>query len=186
MFNQPILLAAATAAETGGLGGLVHTFGIDWKVIVAQAVNFVLVAFILWKLAFKPVIASLDERRQKIADGLQFAEEARQQLADAEKRQAETLREANANAQAILHAAHDKAKAFEEQMRRATTAELEEMRRRTTEANELERQKMLSEVRQEIARLVVLTSARVLQSELDETERTRIAAAASREIAAMN
>jgi F-type H+-transporting ATPase subunit b len=178
------LLAAAesAAADTG----LIDRFGIKLDLIIAQAINFIVVAFLLWRFAFKPVMATLDERQRKISEGLQFAEESKKQLAETEKRQAEVLRDANAKAQEILQQARDNATRFEEKMKQDTAAQIEEMRKRADEANERERQKILAEVREEIARLVVLTSGKVLQRELDEPERNRLDKAAAEEIAQMN
>lgn len=172
---------AAAGGETEA--GLIGKFGIDWQLIVAQAINFVIVAFLLWRFAFKPVMATLDERQKKISEGLQFAEESKKQLAETEKKQGEVLREANNRAQEILHEAREKAGQFEEKMKADTAAQIEEMRKRAEEANERERQKIMSEVREEIARLVVLTSAKVLRRELDEEERHRLDKAAAEEIA---
>jgi len=185
MLDNLILIAAATA-ETAAETSLAGKFGIDGKLILAQAVNFVVVAFLLWRFAFKPVMATLEERQRKIAEGLQFAEEAKTQLAETERRQAEVLREANAKSQEILHEARDKARQLEESMKNETAAQIEEMRRRAEEANELERQKILGEVRQEIARLVVLTSGKVLQRELGTDEKNRLNQAAAKEIAQHN
>ncbi|MEX0330228.1 MAG: F0F1 ATP synthase subunit B [Puniceicoccaceae bacterium] len=190
MLDSFILLAAATAetaAEPGffdkiGLGG----FGLDGKLILAQMVNFVVVAFLLWRFAFKPVMATLDERQNKIAEGLQFAEEAKTQLAETEKRQAEVLREANTKAQEILHEARDKARELEDRLKAETSTQIDEMRKRAEESNELERQKMLTEVRQEIARLVVMTSGKVLQRELGDEEKARLDKAAAAEISQLN
>jgi F-type H+-transporting ATPase subunit b len=183
-----IILAAATAETNAesGISALMGQFGIDWKLITAQAVNFIVVAFLLWRFAFKPVMATLDERQHKIAEGLQFAEEAKTQLAETEKRQAEVLREANTTAQEILHEAREKARQFEEKMKTETASQIDEMRKRADESNELERQKMLTEVRQEIARLVVLTSAKVLRRELGDDEKARLDKAAASEISQLN
>lgn len=181
MLDPFIILAAAENAE-----GLVGKFGIDWTLIVAQAINFLIVAFVLWKFAFKPVIATMDERREKIEKGLQFAEDAKKELADAEKRQEEILREANKESQRILKEARDKATEYQEKMKNETAEQIEEMRRRADEANELERQRILSEVRQEIARLVVLTSGKVLARELGDAEKKRLNASAAEEIGKLN
>lgn len=188
MLESITFLAAATAesAGEGGISALAGQFGVDGKMILAQAVNFAVVAFLLWRFAFKPVMATLDERQQKIAEGLQFAEEAKKQLVDTEKKQAEVLREANTKAQEILTEARDNAARFEDKMKGETASQIEEMRKRADEANELERQKILSDVRQEIARLVVLTSGKVLQRELAEDEKSRLNKAAAEEIAQVN
>jgi F-type H+-transporting ATPase subunit b len=190
MLDTITFLAAATAEVAGdpgffekvGLGG----FGLDGKLILAQAINFIVVAFLLWRFAFKPVMATLDERQKKIAEGLQFAEESKTQLAETEKRQAEVLREANTKAQEILHEAKDKARELEDKLKAETTSQIEEMRKRAEDANELERQKMLTEVRQEIARLVVMTSGKVLQRELGDDEKARLDQAAATEISQLN
>lgn len=179
----PVLVAAAQVPGDSSLAG---QFGIDLKLIVAQAINFIIVAFLLWKFAFKPVMNTLEERQHKISEGLQFAEESKTQLAETEKRQAEVLREANTKAQEILHEARENARQFEEKMKSETSGQIEEMRRRAEEANELERQKMLGEVRQEIARLVVETSQKVLQRELGDDEKNRLNTSAAEEIARLN
>lgn len=188
MLESITLIAAATghAAEAAAESSLAGQFGIEWKLIVAQAVNFIVVAFLLWRFAFKPVMATLDERQRKIAEGLQFAEESKTQLAETEKRQAEVLREANVKAQEILHEARENARQFEDKMKAETASQIEDMRRRGDEANELERQKMLTEVRQEIARLVVLTSGKVLKRELSDEEKTRLDKSAAEEISQLN
>lgn len=178
-----LLAAAETAAADTGL---IERFGINENLIIAQAINFIVVAFLLWRFAFKPVMATLDERQRKISEGLQFAEESKKQLAETEKRQAEVLRDANAKAQDILQEARDNAARFEEKMKQDTASQIEEMRKRADEANEREREKMLAEVREEIARLVVLTSGKVLQRELNDSERSRLDKMAAEEISQLN
>ena len=194
MLDTILLLASSapvheSTGDTGLLASfveLLNNFGVEPKLIIAQIINFILVAFLLWKFAFKPVMATLDERQRKIAEGLQFAEESKSQLEETEKRQAEVLREANINAQEILHEARDNASEFEEKMKGETASQIEEMRKRSEESNELERKKMLTEVRQEVARLVVMTSGKVLQRELGDDEKQRLDKAAADEISQLN
>lgn len=183
----PSILAAAEATHeategAGGLQPLINNFGIDFRLILAQTVNFILVAAVLWKFAYKPVLATMDERRKKIADGLQFAEESKAQLAEANKKQAQILKDAHTEAQDILEATRKRSEELENRLKNETTREIEEMRKRAEQANELERQRMLAEVRQEIARLVVLTSGKVLKQELTEEQRTRFNETAVREM----
>lgn len=185
-----ILVLAAT--ETGahaaaeGPAGLIPTFDIHWKIIIAQTVNFVIVAVALWKFAFKPVLATMEERQKKIADGLQHAEEAKQQLASAEREKAERLREANSEAQTIITQAKSRAEQLGADEKQKVDAELVEKRRRADDAIAQERQRVLSEARQDIARLVVLTSGRVLKKELSDEEKSRLNSSASAEMASLN
>ncbi len=54
---------------------LITKLGIDWKLLIAQIVNFGLLMFLLYKFAYGPMIKFLDKRSKKIADGILNAEE---------------------------------------------------------------------------------------------------------------
>ncbi len=62
---------------------LIRQFGIDWRLLVAQAVNFFILFFVLWRFAYRPVLAILAERRKKIEEGLNMREEAERKLGEA-------------------------------------------------------------------------------------------------------
>jgi F-type H+-transporting ATPase subunit b len=158
-------------------------FDVTWPTLIAQMINFILVAFILYQFAVKPVMATLDERQQKIAEGLQYAEEMKDQLAATERERAEKVQEAAAQAQRILGETRDQAKEMIEAKTQEAAAQAEAIIRKASEATELERQKMLSEVRKEVARLVVETSAKVLSRELSADEKTTYSDAAAKELA---
>ncbi len=158
-------------------------FDVTWPTLIAQMINFILVAFILYQFAVKPVMATLDERQQKIAEGLQYAEEMKDQLAATERERAQKVQEAAAEAQRILGETRDQAKEMIEAKTQEAAAQAEAIIRKASEATELERQKMLSEVRQEVARLVVETSAKVLTRELSAEEKASYSNAAAKELA---
>lgn len=145
-------------------------------------INFCLVAAALYYLAVKPVAKTLDERQQKIADGLQYAEEMKTQLAEAERERAEKVKEAAQEAQRILSEAREQSKQMIEQKTHEAAAQAEAIIRKASEATELERQKMLSDVRQEVARLVVTTSAKVLSRELSDEDKQSFSESAAKEL----
>jgi|TARA_B110000438_G_scaffold303584_1_gene365802 F-type H+-transporting ATPase subunit b len=178
----PLFIAAAEAGHDSG--GLVGTFGLDAKIIIAQGINFLLVAFLLWKFAFKPVMATMAEREEKISQGLADAEKAKQQLESAEQEKATKLQEANISAQAIVTEARTQAEEVAVKQKEQLDLDLADKRRRAEESIELEREKVLNEARADIARLVVLTSGKVLKKELSDEEKTRLNSAAAREMSA--
>jgi F-type H+-transporting ATPase subunit b len=174
----------AEHAEDGGvISELAGNFGISWPTLVAQMVNFCIVALVLYKFAVKPIAATLDERQQKIADGLQYAEEMKVQLAAAERERAEKIKEAAVAAQGILAESREQSKEMIEQKTQEAAAQAEAIIRKASEATELERQKMLSDVRQEVARLVVATSATVLSRDLSDAEKQKFTDSAAKELA---
>jgi F-type H+-transporting ATPase subunit b len=175
--------APAGGEEAGQVARLAQQFGVDGRILFAQIVNFCVVAFLLWRFAFKPVLSTIEERQQKIAEGLQHAEDMAVKLAETEARQVETLKQAQQDAQKIIAEAREAAKALLTRQTQEAAAQVEETLRKAREATELERERMIAEVRDEVAQLVVLTSAKVLDRELSDVERTRYSDTAAREMA---
>jgi len=169
--------------EEGKLEAIAGKFGVTWPTLIAQMVNFIIVAVVLYKFAVKPIASTLDERQQKISEGLQYAEEMKTQLAEAERERNEKIKEAAQQAQTILSEAREQSKDLIEQKTQEAAAQAEAMIRKASEATELERQKMLSDVRQEVARLVVATSGKVLERELSDAEKSTYSDAAAKELA---
>jgi len=158
-------------------------FGINWPSLLAQILNFCLLAFVLYRFAFKPILATLDQRREKIADGLQYAEEMKIKLADAQRHHAEALKQAAIEAQKILEDARHLAQIQSQKQIEQTVAHTEEMIKKAQKAIELERQNMFEQARLQMKHLVVETTAAVLARELSEHERTAFAESAIKELA---
>ncbi len=72
----------------------VQKFGIDWKLMIAQLINFGIIFFVLRAFVYKPVLKLLDKRRVKIEEGLTFAEKAKNELASIETLKSEELNKA--------------------------------------------------------------------------------------------
>ena len=172
-----------TGAEKDALGKIVETFGLDTPLLVAQAINFLIVAYVIWRFGFKRILGTMEEREKTIASGLQYAEEVKIKLADTERQHEETLKEASAEAQQTLASAREQAKAFEDQLRKDAVARADDIVRKASEQMELERQTMVAEAKKEFAKLVVDTSAKVLNRELGDEEKVRFGEAAAKEIA---
>jgi len=173
----------AASASGGPISEIAGQFGVNGHTLIVQMLNFGLVGAALYFLAVKPVAKTLDERQQKIADGLQYAEEMKTQLAEAERERAEKIKEAAQEAQRILTEAREQSKEMIEKKTQEAAAQAEAILRKASEATELERQKMLSDVRQEVARLVVATTSTVLTTELSDADKKTFSDAAARELA---
>lgn len=74
--------------------------GIDWKLLLAQVVDFVIVLLVLKRFAYQPMLKLLDERTAKIEKGLADAEHAGQKLSEIETK--EDIAEARTEAKRIL------------------------------------------------------------------------------------
>lgn len=175
---------AVAAEAASNISLLAGRFGVDWKTLTAQIINFCIVAFLLYQFAFKPVLKTLGDRQKKIADGLQYAEEMEQKLKDAERQHASTLREATKEAKGIVDAAREQSKSFSEQQMQEAVARAEQVMKKAEEALRLEKQKMVAEAKQEIATMVIKTTEKVLEKNLSQEDRSRFTESALGEIKA--
>ena len=64
---------------------LITKLGIDWKFLIAQIVNFLVLLFVLYKFAYGPILAMLEKRQKKIEKGLKDAEAATKNSKKAKK-----------------------------------------------------------------------------------------------------
>ena len=172
--------------ETSGLAekakSIALQFGVDTPLLTAQVICFLILAYILWNYGFKKILGTMEEREKKISDGLRYAEEVKIKLEDAERKHTDTLKEASEEAKKTLASAREQAKNFEEQLRKDAEVRAEDIVRKAGEQMELERQTMVAETKMEFAKLVVKTSAKVLDRELADEEKVRFGEAAATEI----
>jgi len=160
-----------------------ETFGFDWKIFFSQVISFVIVALVLRRFAYKPILGILEERRQRIAEGLLNADKIKQQLAEAEQRHAEILAKANAQAQKMIDEARDSAAHVAERKQREAVAAAEQIMAKAREASAIEHERTMTELKRELGRLVVDTTAKVTGKVLTSEDQRRLQEEASRQIA---
>jgi F-type H+-transporting ATPase subunit b len=161
---------------------ITNQFGVDLPFLLAQMINFGIVAFVLYQFAFKPVLVTLDQRQKKIADGLEYAEEMKKRLADAQKRYEEIIKDASMKAQEMIEAARQSARIVYEKQTKEAAERAEHMIKRAEEAIVLEHTKMLAELKNEVADLVVKISMRVMGQNLTDQQRNDFASNATKEL----
>jgi F-type H+-transporting ATPase subunit b len=183
----PLLLAATVehAAEPGVVDSFLQTlghFGVEWRLVLIQLVSFLIVLAVLYKFGIKPTIATMEERAQKIGAGLQYAEEMQAKLAAAQQESAAIVKKSQFEATRIVDDARKTAKDFLDKQVHEAAAKANDMQLKAQQAIELEHKKMLADARTEIARLVVVTTERVLAKKLTDADRASYNEAASREL----
>lgn len=174
---------AAHGEATSGITKITQEFGLSVPFILAQVLSFTIVAIVLWKFAFKPVLATLDERQRKIESGLRYADEMKVKLEASQAEHTALIKQAQVDSTRIIDEARKTAKEYLDRQTQETSLRANEMLVKAQQAIELEHKKMLADARHEIARLVVTTTQRVLAKELSDADRSRYNDAAARELA---
>jgi F-type H+-transporting ATPase subunit b len=157
--------------------------GIYWPKLIAQTVNFAIILFVLWRFAYRPVLAILEERRQRIAEGMQNAEKIRHDLAQAEKTRQQILNDANAQATKFIEEARAAAAKVQEQETQKAIAAAEHIIAKAREAAAADHARMLVELKREVGRLVVQTTATVTGKILTPDDQKRLSEETAKQLA---
>lgn len=105
----------------------VHQFGIDWKLLIAQLINFAIIFFVLRAFVYKPILKVLDKRRAKIEEGLAFAEKSKHELSSIEQLKAEEMTKAQKKGMEMVKEAEAAATKVREDIVRSGEAEKEKL-----------------------------------------------------------
>src|SRR5260370_28956288 len=166
------------------VGKVAEQFGVYWPNLIAQLILFAIVYFVLKRFAFQPIIAMLEERRRRIEEGQLNAEKIKKQLAEAQAKYEEILAKANADSQRLLEEVRASGDRLAEQKRQEAIAAAEQIALKAQESIALERDKIMVEMKRELGRLVVDTTARVTGKVLSPEDQQRINEESARQIAA--
>jgi len=175
------------AATNGGFADMLHdvadTFGWNPWLFLSQVISFAIVAFLLRRFAYKPILGVLEERRQRIAEGLLNAEKIKKQLAEAEQRHAEILTKANAEAQKMIDEARESSAHLAERKQQEAIAAAEQIITKARESSAIEHERTMESLKRELGRLVVDTTAKVTGKVLTSEDQQRLQEETSRQLA---
>ncbi len=146
---------------------LLSKLGIDGKLLLAQIVNFLVLLFILRRFAYKPVLAMLEKRSNKIEKGLKDAEDAKVKLEKAEEKEKEVLAKARKESQNMISKAEEMAKKNKEEIIIEAKRQSEKILAGAEKKIEEEKSKMMSKVKLEVASLVTLATEKIIDEKVD-------------------
>jgi len=149
--------------------------GIQWKVLIAQLINFSIVFFVLWRYAYRPIFRVLETRRQKIAESVANAEKIKTELERIEAERKRVLAQAGDVANQMIEEARDAAARVREAETQKAVAAAEQILAKARDAAAQEHTRMLAELKREVGRLVVQTTATVTGKVLTPEDQRRLA-----------
>ena len=152
----------------------VEALGLNLPQLLAQVVNFFLLLVILRLTLYKPVLKMLDERRQKIAEGLNAAELARAEAASAQANIQAQLDTARREGQELVANAQGIATRIQTEAREQSNRDREVALERARSEIQLERDRAISELRGEFADIAVSAAEKVINQSLDRQAHQRI------------
>src|SRR5438874_1409025 len=178
-----LTILAAASGFTDLVKDTAETFGWNLKLFLSQVISFVLVALLLRRFAYQPILNVLHERRERIAESLRNTEKIKQQLAEAEKHHAEILAKAHAEAQKMIDEARESSAHLADRKLQEAIVGAEQIMARTREASALEHERTMAELKRELGHLVVDTTAKVTGKVLTPEDQRRLQEEAARQLA---
>jgi F-type H+-transporting ATPase subunit b len=180
--NGLVLLAAAGSG--GQIEEIARTFGVDWPHLIAQIISFCIVCVLLYRFAYRPVLRMLGDRRQLIAEGLANAEKTKAELTLTETQRQEVMVQANAQAAKFIEEARAAAARLQEQETQKAIAAAEQIMVKAREAAAQDHARMLAELKRDVGRLVVQTTAAITGKILTADDQRRLAEETAKQLAA--
>lgn len=149
-------------------------FGVDIPKLAFQIINFLLLLWLLNRFMFKPLMARLDERKEKIEKGLEDAEAAARdrELARAEREAA--VAEARREAQAMIARANKIAEDSRTEILAEARAEAEKVTARARDEITAEKEKAMAELRASVADLALAAAGKLVRSEMSDATQRRL------------
>lgn len=152
----------------------VEALGLNLPQLIAQVVNFFILLAILRMVAYKPILKMLDERKQKIAEGLNAAEIARAEAASAQANIQAQLDAARKEGQEIVANAQGIATRIQTEAREQSARDREAAIERARTEIQLERDRAIADLRGEFADITVRAAEKVINQSLDRQAHQRV------------
>lgn len=169
MFSHPILASLIDNLRYAGT-----STGWNSGQFFAQCFAVTVLFIVLWIFGWKPVVSILDQRRNTIEESMANAEKIKTELADAEATRLSIIQKANDKANAIVAEAEKSAIALGEQRTKEAARQAEDIIKNAHEAAVLDRNRLMTELKQHLGELVIQTTQKVTGKVLTADDQTRL------------
>ncbi len=146
---------------------LIKTFHVDYKLLIAQMVNFAVVVAVLYKFAYKPLLLKMEERTGTIEKGLANAKKAEEKLENAISQREDKIDEAKKEARGIIEAAQKQAEKNKEEVVVQAKEDAEKVVQQAKKQLQNEKEKIVAEIKSEVGTLVVAATKKIVDEKLD-------------------
>ena len=141
--------------------------GINVSALIVQLLAFLILVFLLWRYAYRPIVGALDQRAERVRSSMEQADRIERQLAETESRNQQILTEARREAQQIISQAREVGDRQIAQAREVAREEADKQLQQSLAQLRAEEQRAKQELRQQYADLVIRAASRVVRQELD-------------------
>jgi F-type H+-transporting ATPase subunit b len=144
--------------------------GLDYKLIIAQVVNFVLLLVILQRLAYKPVLKMIKDRTEKIEKSLKQAKKIEEELRNTEETKLAEIKKAKKESQEIIKEAYETSEKRSQESIEKTKAKTQEIVEKAKQEIKAEKENSVQKAKKEIADISILIAEKIIERNIDESK----------------
>ena len=148
--------------------------GINLPGLLAQLIGFAILLILLRFVAFKPFMRMMDERSRRVQEGLEAAEQMKEQAGQADVQVQKRLEEARQEGQGLIGQAQQIASRLQDEARQQARTEGEALLARARNEIQLERDEAIAQIRRQFADLTITAAEKVIGQSLDKKAHERL------------
>lgn len=164
---------------------LIEKLGIDYKLLIAQVVNFFLLLFILTKLIYKPILGLLDKRKKMIEKNVEDTQKIEERLAKLEVEKDKILSDASNEAMKVIEVAKKEAEDERQKTLANAKKEISSLAERYRRQLQEEKAQMMNEIKEGVAALIVQSSEKIIKKEFKGEDQKRLETAITKELSSI-
>lgn len=163
---------------------LISKLGIDWKLLVAQMINFFILLLVLYKFVYKPVLDVLEKRSKAIEKSVHDAKKSEETLRQIETLKDEKIAAAEREIGRLMDSARHDAEIMKKEIVVAANTQAEELLKRARTQMQEEKDRMMTDIRHEVTGIIIQATGKILKKEFSESDQGRLLEAISLEMKA--
>lgn len=153
---------------------LIQKLGIEWKLLIAQIINFVILFFVLKKFLYSPLVKFMNARKEKIVSGLEKAEKAEKAFEKIQEQKEQELAIVHKQAQSIIVKAKESADEKQQEILKFAEKKAQKIIDDAKQQINAEKEIMIKQIRSDIAHLVTDATQKILEQEMNEQKQKNL------------
>jgi F-type H+-transporting ATPase subunit b len=156
------------------MADLFAQLGISWKLLIAQIVNFTILALVLTKFLYKPIIKNLDERKQRVAGDIAKSLELEAKLKEADVAKEKVLSEARLDSEKLLKETEKSATELKAVLTKDASEEVAKIRDEAKKQIASDKEKVMQELKKDLGGLVALSVEKAIGDVADKATQDKL------------
>ncbi len=161
---------------------LFKQLGINWMLIIAQIVNFAILAFVLTKFAYKPIIKLLEERKNRVADDIEKSKVLDSKIKEADSAKNEVLAIARQESEKIIKSSEKNARDIKETILKEASDEVSKIKEEAKKQIGNDREKTMQDMKKELGKLIALSVEKTVGDVMESNTQKKLVEGAVKNI----